>query len=601
MHFEWRIYMIICANMKNESVLVIFGGDFPPSGILSKRQHDVIIADEKLRQHIEDTGFKFIPIGPLIEAGSIHDASAFLEELSYLKLADGSRLAKSFEYKGYELWWTHYDSLFIYFCLPYTQYKKLLEYLKSFRAVSFYKPPFISLFSCYLKAHGCQVSLLRGLGVNTSLSLTFGIFLQIALTILCLPVLMLRNRRLMIFIGDKFEKSQDYDFRTKFIYEELRRKNIPFVEFIRSLGSWKIVLEHFFIRKRPVVYSEAVVFIGRIASVISGGRRRALQEFDSRTFALGKDPETKFKLLVATQYLLGVYDDIWAIRIMKWILRAVGIKVSFIAATSERNFHTVLGCKLNGMPTVGIMHGVQIRDYNVYDFLPGFDGVKRLTVDKFGLWSEWWKEYYIKNSKAYGREQLYVSGPMRPLLKNSNTEPVPAETPGGITRVLFVSEEMAIPSEILPYLNELLRQKDMELTIKFRPTRDGFEEWLLQNEPAILKSQNLKIAKGNMQEAIRNTDVAVGCQSTGVIESLLQLKTPIYFRTRKWGDYYSLKEYDKNHSFFAESPKELIEKIKNARSVPIEALEDLQERYFGDPYENGSKWVVEQLGKCITD
>ncbi len=590
--------MIICVDMKNESALVIFGGDFPPGEILSKRQYDVIIADEKLRQHVENTGSKFIPIGPQISAGSIHEASAFLEELSYLKLADGSRLSKSFTYEGYELWWIHYTSLFIYFCLPYTQYKKLLEYLKSFHAVSFYKPPFISLFSSYLQVHGCRVSLFRGLGANTSLSLTFGIFLQIALTILCLPVLLLRNRSLMIFIGDKFEKSRDYDFRMRFIYEDLRRKNIPFVEFVRSLQSWKTLLEHFFVRKRPVVYSEAIAFVGRLMSVLSGGRRRALEKFGPHTFASGIDPEARFKLSVATQYFLTVYDDIWAIRITKWILRAIGIKSSFIAATNERNFHAVLGCKLNGMPTIGIMHGVQIRDYNVYDFLPGFDGAKLLTVDKFGLWSEWWKEYYIKNSKAYRPEQLYVSGPMRPLLKTNDSEPV-TESSSDITRVLFVSEEMAIPREVFPYLNELLEQKDMEMTIKFRPTRDGFEQWLLENEPDLLKRENLRIVKGNMQDAIRNTDVAVGCQSTGVLEALLQLKTPIFFQTRKWGDYYSLKEYDKNHSFFAESPKELIEKIKNARSVPVESLENLQERYFGDPYKNGSAWVIEQAEKYL--
>lgn len=584
--------------MKDESVLVVFGENLPHSGILSKHQYNAVIASEKLRQHIEAIGLKFIPIEPLVEAGSIHEASALAEELSRLKLADGSRLSKSVTYKGYELWWIYYTSLFIYFCLPYTQYKKLLERLRSFHNIYFYRPPHKNLFSCYLQAYGCEVVVLRGSELKDSLSLTLGIFLQTAITLLCLPVLMLGNRHLMVFIGDKFEKSKDYDFRMRFIYEELRQKNIPFVEFIRSLGSWKILLEHFFKRRRPVVYSEAIVFIGRVMSVVSGGRRRALHKFGPHIFTPETDPEKRFKLLIATQYLLDVYGDIWSIRLMKWILRVIGIESAFIPAATERNFHAVLGCKLNEIPTVGIMHGVQIQDYNVYDFLPGFDGARLLTVDKFGLWSEWWKEYYIKNSKAYRPHQLYVSGPMRPLVRENNPEPV-ADSSSGIMRVLFVSEEMAMPREVLPYLNELLKQKDMELTIKFRPTRDGFEQWILENEPDVLKKENLRIIKGNMQDAIRNTDVTVGCQSTGVLEALLQLKVPIYFRTQKWGDYYSIKEYDKKHSFFAESPEELISKIKDARSVPVEALENLQERYFGDPYKNGSKWVVEQLKQIL--
>ena len=98
-----------------------------------------------------------------------------------------------------------------------------------------------------------------------------------------------------------------------------------------------------------------------------------------------------------------------------------------------------------------------------------------------------------------------------------------------------------------------------------------------------------------MQEAVNECDVVVGSHSTAVLEALLQFKTPIFFNTNKWGDCFSFKEYGNNHPFFAESPDELSEKIKGAQSVSMGTLKDLLERYFGDPYQNGSKWVVDEL------
>ncbi len=554
----------------------------------------VVIAPENLKEKIQTLGREWVSLENLVESGSIYEANVLVEELSRLKSPGGSRLVKESVYKGYELWWIHYNRLLLFSCVPYTQYKRLLGYLKDFRHIYFYRLPYRNLFSCYLRAYGCKMSVIREPGPQSPPFLPFGVLLQIMLTLLYLPVCIFQRKRIMIFTGDKFDKGKDYDFRMKFIYEELRKRKLPFVEFIRGLESWRNVLVHAAKRKRPVIYSDAIVFLGRFASVLSFGRLAARQKFGEHAFNFMTDPEEKFKYFMATTSLLSLYDDIWAIRIMRGILRMVGIRVAFIPAGNERNFHTLLGCKLNVIPTVGILHGATSRHHNVYDFMSGFDGGKTLSVDRYGLWSEWWRAYFEKYSKAYKPEQLYVSGPMRPLMKDDNPQSSHA-MPRGAIRVLFLSEGMAVPREVLPYLNELLKNKDLDITIKFRPYRDGFEQWLLQNEPSILEHPHLNIVKGTMQDAIRNIDVTVGCQSTGVLEALLQLRVPIFFRTQKWGDYYDLKEYGKGQAFFAENPKELIEKIKNIRSISKETLKELQERYFGDPYQNGSAWVVDQL------
>jgi len=578
--------------MKDKLALVIFGEEFPHEWRLYRR-YDIVVAAEKLRPKIQAAGLEWVDIDTLVEPGSIYDASALAEELSRLKFTDGSRISKSFLYEGYELWWIHYDSLFLNFCLPYTQYKKMLEHLQSFQQVHFYRPPHRSLFSCYLQAYGSSVVTL-GEFRKSPRFLPFGIFVQIVLTLLSLLFLVMRKNRLMVYTGDKFGKDRDYDFRMHFVYEELRRRKIPFVEFIRGLESWRTTLQHAVTRKRPVVYSEAIIFIGRFVSILSGGRYRAHQKFGVPVSPSVIDSETRFKAMISTQYLLGVYDDMWAIRIMKLVLRVIGVKVAFVPSASERSFHAVLGCKLNKIPTIGIMHGVSSKHYNVSDFMSGFDGEKMLSVDIYGVWSEWWKEYYVKNSKIYRSEQLYISGPMRPHLheiipENQNHEH------DGLIKVLFVSEQLSVPEEVLPYLSYLLKENGILVYLTFRPYRDGFEIWLKNNRPDILNMFcTEKILRNGITDAISKCDIVVGAHSTGVLEALCELKPMVFFSTKKWGDYYNLKEHNDKHSFFAESPEDLIEKIQNAKFVSKDILKNLRERYFGNPHKNGSKWVVEQ-------
>jgi len=585
-------------SQSNDSVLVVFGKDFPAS-ILS-RKFDTIVANKIFQKRVEALGCQFVELGTLVESGSIYEASAFAEELSRLTLPDGSRISKSFIYKDYELWWIHYNNIYTYFCLSYTQYRKLLEYLKGFQSISFYRPTYGNLFSCYLNAYGCKFNILHKPKLIFFNFLPLGIFLQILITLLSIPVLMVRKRRTMLFTGDKLEKSKDYDSRMKFVYKELRERNISFVEFIRSLESWKTVLKHAINRKRPVIYSEAVAFIGRFISVVSGGRRRASRRFSIHAFASQTDPCERFKLLVATRYLLTVYDDMWAIRIMKLILRMIGIKATLITAATERSYHAILGCKLNEIPTVGILHGIASRHYNGYDFLPGFDGTKMLSVDKYGLWSEWWREYYLKNSKAYRPEQLFVSGPMRPAQKpitNSNKS-IPNDRQK--INLLLISEIVAIPTEVMPYLDAINKIEDFSVHIKFRQHNDSFEKWLKVNRPDILSMlPEDRILKGSMQEAIESCDVVIGSQSTGVIEATLQLKPFILFNTKKWGDYFDMKSFDSKYNFFAENPEKLISHIKASNKIPDEVLKYLREKFFGDPHKDGSKWVVEQIEKVI--
>lgn len=583
-----------------KSVLVIYGKKFPKK-MPSPGRFDVIVADLVFKDRVIALDSSFVDLETLIDPGSVHEASILLEELPKISLPNGSCIAKSFLYEGYELWWIHYNSLFYFFCIPYTQQKRVLEYLVRFQTIVLYEPPHKNLYACYFEAHKCKFTMNRESVFRMHQLLPFGIFLQIVITFFSVPVLMFRRSPILVFIGDKLEYAKDYDFRMKFVYKELRQKGLLFVEFVRSLESWKSLLRNACKRHRPVIYSEAIAFLGTVLSRISGGHVRARRMFGVETLmshSNSLESSALFKLLIATDYLRTVYADVWGIRIMKIILRLIGIKAAFFTAALERNFHTVIGCKLNEIPTVGTLHGVPSRQSTPYDYMTGFDGEKSLSLDFYGVWSDWWKEQYVAQSFTYKPEQLYVSGPMRPvvLCPDKNRSAVSSTDK---PQVLFIAEQTASPKEVLPYLRELLAQPDLQLTIKFRPFRDGFEDWLLKNEPDVLKSDKIQIVKGAMQEAIENADVVVGCHSTGVLESLLQFKAPIFLRTQKWGDYYGMTESPERRYFFAENPMELVRRIAEVPTIPPKLIEELCAQYFGDPQKNGSAWAVERLEELL--
>jgi len=422
---------------------------------------------------------------------------------------------------------------------------------------------------------------------------------QGVITTLSIPLLIIKRKPVLVCVNDKLEKGKDYDFRKQFIYEEFKEKDISFVECVRSLSSAKKILAHAWRRRRPIIYSEYTRTLGRFFSFVTGGRGRARRQFGNSLICHEEDPEKRFHMLLATQYLMTFYDDIWAIRIMSVILKIIGIRTALITVVTERNFDTAVACKLNHIPTVGILHGAHTQTYNVYEFMPAFDGEKKLSVDAYGVWSEWWRDFFVAHTHAYKPEQIFVSGPMRPLQKKDTTSHEEDRKDDGKLKVLLVSEIVAVPEEVLPYLRALLEAPNISLYIKFRSQGDVFEDWLKNKHPYVLEALEGRLLKGGMQEAIAMADVVVGSQSTGVIEAVLQDKPFVFFKTKKWGDYFNMKSFDFPCHFFAENESELLIFIQESKNIPVDILRHFRDMFFGDPYKNGSKWVVEQLEKNL--
>jgi hypothetical protein len=159
-----------------------------------------------------------------------------------------------------------------------------------------------------------------------------------------------------------------------------------------------------------------------------------------------------------------------------------------------------------------------------------------------------------------------------------------------------VSEVVAVPEEVIPYLETLINSDEFSLYIKFRSSNDIFESWLEVNRPDLLKKINpAHILKGKMYDAIAQCDVVVGSQSTGVIESTIQLLPFVFFQTSKWGDYFEVRTLGGEYNLLATNQTELVAYIKQSQSIPKDILADIRLKFFGDHYMNGSKWVVDEV------
>jgi hypothetical protein len=573
--------------MKKNYVLVVFGKELPRKW----QKFETIIAPALLERKIIDNGAVFVDIDKLIGPGSIQEAYNLADNISKLTAPDGKSIPEIFKYHGYEIWWMNYENIHRNFCLPYTQYKNLLSRLKDFDNAYLFRPLNPHFFRYFLKAYGRKCFILRDF--RPSLPIPIGVIIEVAISLLSLPWLLISRPKIMLWTSDIFSPPRRYDFRMGFIYEELLRKKLPFVELIRSVERWPLVLKHAWERKRPVFYSSAVIFF----IYFIGKFFKNKETKEPARLALPSEPDDRFWLAASTHYVHNFYGTIWSISIIKFVLRLIGIRVAIISTGSYRTFHEIIACKLAGIKTIGIQHSAATKYFLASEFMPGFNGRKSLSVDIYGLWSSWWREYYLANSKAYSPEQLFVSGPMRPLVKNVVAA---GGTSQGKLRVLFISEQLADPSEVLPYLQTLLENKELDLGIKFRPYRDGFELWLKKDSPEIYKEivERAKIFRGTTEEAIDYCDVVVGSHSTAVLEALLQLKPFVFFQTGKWGDYFELGLFS-DGKFFAENPNELMKRIRVSREIVVSDLREAQERFFGDPYQNGSKWVVEQAQKSL--
>jgi hypothetical protein len=279
--------------------------------------------------------------------------------------------------------------------------------------------------------------------------------------------------------------------------------------------------------------------------------------------------------------------------IFEKLFKLLKIDSLVLISFSSRSAHLAIAAKSLRIQTFGIMHGLQSKEGSCYEFMQSYSEDKKIGCDVYGVWSEYYLDYFKKYSKISNTYSFQYSGLLRPV-KNLNQVGRFERDSENKIKVLLISEPLVAVSEIIPYLKCLLEENSIEVGVKVRPmVKDIYYENMKLEFPEI---QDLKKYDGKLEDVAGKFDVFIGSNSTAVIEASLFGKISILVNTVKFGDYFDINELIPGHQLLVKGPEVLCKEIqfRTKNENDLKTIEKTKYRFFGDN-KDGAQWIVDQL------
>lgn len=364
----------------------------------------------------------------------------------------------------------------------------------------------------------------------------------------------------IIWSSDFYDNATKGDFRLGNLYHHANNKNLSFLEFISTSNSGIAVsLKNFFKRKRPIVFFDA------FARVIIFFTEFKVDLKNFKNFNLDHQEI--------------IYQNILNIRATKLFLETIcnpkKIKNVFIWEISAKTSGIFYWAKLNNIKTIGIMHGISIKEYMYYETMPGLKFNNHLRVDYFGVWSKFWLDYYSLNSNLYANYE--ISGPLREKKANKQTSG---------HKIILLVEPLLDPNEITKY-SEFMNNNFKNIVLKVRS--DFKKEHLQRYYDAIPILTSCKIEGGNIDNLLISNKFGffIATHSTAIQDCLHFGLYPIILNTKTWGNYLNLdKKFICNNSSDMDNCLTQKNIDKDEINILSKKLADT-----GD----GSLWVINKL------
>ena len=534
-----------------------------------------IIASKLEKLKFDNSKEKVLYIEDYVEISSVAEARKLTDKI----FSHNTDFITEFDYKGYKITWSWYSDVF-QFCIKYLEIERLtqaidaldVQYLK----IGNISPQYRKVLEVYFFNKKIVSSALEG---RFSLSIKQILFNAITLlfSIVSMLYFILKpGRNIGTYTGDFVYKNTKSDFRLNHLYETYKENNIQFIEFIRNT-----TIKNFFIntfkRKRFAIHYMSIIFFVDLLMKKTKYNKQPKDLYQSVLF------EYYRANIVLTKSTLIIERILKVLRVDKFVL------ISF----SSRSASLAIAAKSLGIKTIGIMHGLQQKDYAVYEFMQSYQESKKIGCDIYGVWSEYYLEYFRKYSKISTKNSFQFSGLLRPVKNMNQSSPFKRVSKDKI-RVLLISEPLVSVLEIAPYVKCLLENNDIEVTIKIRPMiRDLYYEKIKAELPY---DKNINIVSGDIKETGKKFDVFIGSYSTTVIEASLIGKISVLLDTKKWGDYFNIDTLISNKSLIVRNPETLynsiLSRIENEHSLDTIGL--TKDRFFGNNMD-GAQWIVDQL------
>lgn len=447
---------------------------------------------------------------------------------------------EKYNYKGYELIWSTYGKVHAYYSIPYILKGKI---------------PY------HHKPNTLKRSILFSIMLLKDLSLTM-------YSIISILIIIIRNKRTtIIWTGDFYRAETKGDFRLNNLYLELETKNLSYIDFIRdNANGYKHTIKNMILRKRPAIYYNSM----------------------ERLFTLYKNPNQKVFLKEENNLHREIMNN--AIKVIATpdkinffvkIFKVLKAKNLLCWHYSDRAANLIHAAKLANVVSIGFMHGAGMNSYSPHEYINVFNGQYKIGPDVEGVWSEWWKNKYESLSKIY--KTIEVSGPLRKGIHyNKNSKKIKK-----IRRVLWISEPLVEPDEVIPYMRYL--KENYDLTIKKRPyTNDKFYNKLISRFPDF---KNVLTNDGDIYKAMQSFDLIIGSHSTGVLEASF-LEIPLLFvDTTKWSNFFEVTD-----EFFVKDLGEIESKIQQSTN---QNFEKIKLKYFGRDEDYCVNWLIKKIEKDL--
>lgn len=233
-------------------------------------------------------------------------------------------------------------------------------------------------------------------------------------------------------------------------------------------------------------------------------------------------------------------------------------------------------CKTLGISSIGYMHG-RFNEFHM--------GLFYYPFDKYFVWSEYFKELFLKLSPDARVDNVFVTGHFRikdKLSPSTNYKKNPL-------KVLILGESNVPFEEVRPYIDELI--KAQEIVIKFR----GKPGLLDAKAQKYFDSLDLAIddSKSLIESLVKNQfDVVVGTHSTALMECFLQATPGLILSTTY--DYAADLVREKK-IFGCDTPGQLIEAVKLLSAIPKSEIEAMATNLWGKDYTFKPQILVEHL------
>lgn len=535
----------------------------------------------KTRQDMPPGGLHAHALDDYLGFGSVQKAAEINREI-FLDPRN-KRYIQSLNYKGYEIAWSFYNTIYHNFSLPFTQIELIVQKIKPYEKIVLHGLPhtYANAIKHFFFEKEIEIREDKNIlqNIHPKRFLTKLIAGLLGLTAIIFYSFF--RKKVALRTSDMIFKGADSDFRLTELYKQMRKENVKFLEFVRlhDLGN---VFKNIFVRKRLVIYYQPFTDIISLFT----RKKNLIPRSVYNSVLLSHDREMRV--------------IIKALPLFRFVYRRLGIKSLWFNEVSSRTALVAIAAKCSGVKTVGVKSGAGTNSYDVGEFLTGYWSEKKLGPDIFGVWSPWWKEYFKTHSNFIAQDSVKYVGLLRPY---SYTQSIPESTaknfsPDEKIRLLILSEPLTNPAETAPYLKAIAHNNRFSLALKLRPNiNDPFYEGLKKIMP---EAESWPKYKGDIFKDGKNADVFLGAHTTALLEASLLGKISVFIKTQKWGDYFDLSRLVPEFTLLVDDPGKLAEHIitRLAKESEFKTIERIKYRYFGEN-KNGAAWAAKELNNVV--